>query len=148
MLEKELRKPINNWLLENHLEDAHECLLSGYCDVLGFRFYPRIGRRIPELETVIGIELKLKDIGGVLSQARNNQYFVNASYAAMPENICKRMRQSTKEKFRIDGIGLISVNIDLNKTKIIIPAIYKSNENIHRKKRALWRWHLKNKKAA
>jgi hypothetical protein len=143
MLEKELRKPIEHWLLTGGYDVVHEpYLCGGYCDIAGCKFTEQIGKKKPFLYYLIAIELKISDIPKVISQARCNLTVANESYAAMPGYICDRMRNDTFNKFKVDGIGLISVS---NKIEIIVPA--KKNlrlrDNLYRR-RITYKDYIKN----
>ena len=120
--ERDMRPMIDDWLRDRDFVPAHECLLSAYVeyvDVLGIRFCPRVGRAIPELDMLVAVELKLNDIAGVLRQSRSNRHYVHFAYAAMPEDRCKRMREKTRDKFRVAGIGLLAIGEEVSET---IPA--------------------------
>ena len=88
----------------------HECMLVGWCDVLGVQFAPRVGRPIPAVRRAIAVELKLKKIAEVIAQASANRYAVHESWAAMPAALCDRMRPDTLAKFEKAGVGLLQVD--------------------------------------
>lgn len=94
-------------------------MISGYVDLASCKWAERIGRRIPPMIEITTVELKINDIIGVLRQARNNSYFVDYSYAAMPLKKCLKMRMKTLEKFKKMGIGLLGIN---DSVKVIIAA--------------------------
>lgn len=144
MVENDMRKSVVDWLANQVYEDAHECMVGGYCDVIGFRFAPRETRVIPPLKAVIAIELKMNNVAAVVWQCRGNQRHVNASYAAMPRKRCDRMRQTTREKFTVHGIGLLAV--DGEDVLIEIPAVWVNDGREQNYKRTWWRWHLRNTK--
>lgn len=132
-----MRPIVEKWLCDNGFGVAHEILISGYCDLAGFRFARRTSHRIPELLTVVTVELKVNDIRGVMTQAKSNQYFVRSSYAAMPLDKCKRMRSKTISRFRKMGIGLLGVDDEVN---VIVEPQCDSNKDIKWMTRKLWRW--------
>lgn len=134
MTEKQMRPIVEAWLEEQGWDVAHEIMLGGYCDLVGFRFGERQGRRMPPLLRAIAVELKITDVGGVFDQAQSNQRFVHESFAAMPDSRIERMRPETIRKFKLWGIGLLAVNADV---KIIHPAISKLWYEILQRK--LWR---------
>jgi len=143
MKEREMRPVVDAWLRRAGYEVGHELLFSDYCDVVGFRFAPRTGRRIPPLLDVVIVELKLNKIGSVLSQAKSNQYFVPKSYAAMPRSRCQRMTKRTIQKFVEQGVGLLAVERSVD---IVVPAERNSacfwirdTEYAERLRRKLWR---------
>ncbi len=144
MVEADMRFPIVDWLNQQGYEDAHECQMGGYCDVIGFRFARRTNRRIPQLLTVIAIELKMSNVAQVVGQAIGNLYYSNASYAAMPQERCNKMRETTKRQFLDNGIGLLSV--DRNIVKVLIAPKYMNDGREQNYKRTWWRWHLKHSK--
>ncbi len=120
MLEKELRKPIQQWLFTGGFDVVHEVYLcGGYCDIVGCKFTPRYDRKKPFLYYLIAIELKLNDVSGVIGQAKNNLQVANESYAAMHFSRCEKLSKYSLNKFRLAGIGLISV---CENVEIIIPA--------------------------
>jgi len=140
MTEKEMRPIVEKWLRDNYYVVAHEILIAGYCDLAGFRFAPRISRRIPELLTVITVELKISDIVWVLRQATANQYHVNSSYVAMPREKCTRMRKQTVDRFRQQGIGLLAVDDNI---EVVVEAVENTTKSIKWMTRKLWRWQRK-----
>jgi hypothetical protein len=112
MVENDMRPAVVAWLRARGCEIAHEIQYFGYCDVTGIIYAPRTSRRIPKAERVIAVELKLRDISGVLAQAVSNKHFVDESYAAMPAAVCARMRDKSKGHFAAEGVGLLSVDGD------------------------------------
>ncbi len=143
--EKDLRPIVEVWLQEQNYYVAHEVMLSGYVDLTGCKWAPRIGRRIPPIIRIMAVELKISDIKGVLIQARNNCYFTDYSYAAMPLEKCQSMRLKTLKRFEDIGVGLLGVN---NNVEIIIPAkrndIKRYSPSICRR---LWNFKLRHKVA-
>ena len=107
--EKEMREPVAKWLEHRGLEAGYELMVSGYADMLGFEFAERIGRPIPNLMRVVVIELKLRDVRGVIRQAVTNKYHIEESWTAMPEDFCLRMDGPTLDLFIEAGVGLLSV---------------------------------------
>ena len=112
MVENDMRPSVVGWLNRNGYYDAHECLIGGYCDVIGCLWDERVGRSIPQLLETIAVELKMRKISEVISQAKGNHYHINLSYCAMPAGFVARMRPQSKKKFRDAGVGLLSVSID------------------------------------
>ena len=145
MTEKELRPTVEAWLQEQGYYVAHEVMLSGYCDLTGCKWAERVGRRIPPMIEIMAVELKIKDIRGVLYQAKNNKWFVDYSYAAMPLQKCKIMKPKTLQLFKNIGVGLLGIGVDV---KIIIAAqkndISHYSPNICRR---LWNFKLRHKVA-
>jgi len=140
MLEKDLRNPVIDWLAFRGMHAVHEAIFcNAYCDLIGFRFAPRTNRRIPRLEWVVAVELKLARIGEVIRQAENNRQQVNASYAAMPDDRCQRMTRKSIRKFTSAGVGLLGVdgNTVLSYISPIVALDGREQANIHR----WWRWH-------
>ena len=82
--EKLMRPIVVDWLQTEGYYVAHEVMLSGYCDLIGCLWSKHIGRKIPQMLEIMAIELKIKDVKGVLKQAENNCYFADYSYIAMP----------------------------------------------------------------
>jgi hypothetical protein len=144
MVENDMRKPIVDWLAADGMEDAHECLLAGYCDVIGFRFHPRTGRPVPPLDCAVAVELKMSNVRQVIMQARWNRPYVNASFAAMPRDRCDRMRPDTLDKFRHAEVGLLAV--EAGQVDVVIPAAWENDGRAARRAKTWWRWHLRNLK--
>lgn len=110
MTEKQLRPIVETFLQDTWgLYVAHEVMLCGYCDIIGCRWAERVGRRKPKMLQIVAVELKIKDIVGVLSQAKGNCHVADYSYAAMPLDFYCRMRKTSVQKFRDAGVGLIGV---------------------------------------
>jgi len=111
--ESDMLPAVNAWLAERGCAVLHESMTvgwTGHCDAIGVRFVERIGRRIPPLDLVVAVELKLVDVAGVIRQARTNLSVAHESYAAMPRVRCREMLAATEDKFRQAGVGLLSVN--------------------------------------
>jgi len=144
MTENDLRPKIVKWLHSIGYEDAHECYTFNYCDVVGFKFCNRKGRKIPELKSIVTIELKINDIKGVMSQCRSHRKKSNYVYAAMPDEKVEKMKYETIRKFQEQGIGLISVG---NWVKIRVESLSYLVE-LSKYKKILWRWHKNNLKKA
>ena len=145
MTEKDMRQPVVDWLHDHGFEDAHEVWTGAWCDIVGFRFAPRVGRPIPRLREVIAIELKVSNVSQVIFQARGNKLVVNASYAAMPFERCRRMRLTTRAQFAKNGIGLLSVTGGGTVRGEIEPTWVRDGRE-QRYKASWWRWHIKHEK--
>lgn len=144
MTEKTLRPVVAAWLQEQGYYVAHEAMLSdGYCDLTGCQWAERIGRRIPSMLKIVAVELKIRDICGVLGQAETNCRYADFSYAAMPLQKCESMRAATLRKFREKGVGLIGVSHCVN---IIVPA--RKNDICHNPHicRRLWNYKIRHKR--
>ncbi len=112
MVERDMRPAVDAWLRSRGMvETLWEAYLCQNADLVGVRFAPRVGRAIPPIEQCIVVELKMRDIAGVLRQAKRhrNGYPVE-SYAAMPSGFVARMRDASIERFRASGVGLLSVH--------------------------------------
>ena len=144
--EKEMKLPVTRWLNDRGFEVGYELMIAGYADVIGFDFAPRTSRKIPQLRRVVVVELKLRDIKGVIRQARTNKYFVGESWAAMPEDFCKRMKQEKYDKFVQEGIGLLSVNEEEVKVVIQPSGSYDFNNKRRWLQKKFWRVHRQNKR--
>ena len=97
-----------------------ECMVAGYCDVVACKWSERVGRRIPTLLDAIAIELKISNIASVISQSHWNLYHVNASYAAMPLEFCRKMKNKSLEAFKDKGVGLLGVDTEIREVTTII----------------------------
>lgn len=140
MLEKELKIPVVEWLKKQGYEVTQESGIFSNCDLIGFKFQQQNGRNVPELEYVIAIELKLKDIKGVLNQCRLHRHRANEVYAAMPVEVVQKFRFDTIQKFWDMGIGLLTVDVN-NQDVQIRHSSLKYLVDLQNKKRVLWRWH-------
>lgn len=135
-----MRPLVSDWVSQQTLRPVYETQLYHIADIVGVRFVPRIKREMPELERLVSVELKLFDITGVISQCRNNQYFTNASWAAMPDTTIARMRRGTLAQFTDNGIGLLAVG---DAVEIVIPAVEKEMPTCPRMqmfRRKFWRY--------
>lgn len=107
--EKWMRSQVCRWLVENGLTPIFEVYLCHTCDFVGVEFAEQTGRLIPAIKRSIAVELKLDDVAGVIKQSVLNQHRVATVYAAMPKGRVTKMRPETIDKFRLQGIGLLSV---------------------------------------
>lgn len=109
--EKEMRPIVEQWLKAHGYLVLHETLMgAGYCDLYGVIFYERRTRAIPNVYNAIAIELKINNVADVIRQATKNRYFSELSYAAMPDWRCEKMTVKSRNNFRRNQIGLLSVN--------------------------------------
>ena len=140
--EKGMRPIVEYWLQGRGYYVAHEVMVCGYCDLIGCLWKKRDGRRIPTMLEIMTVELKIKDIKGVLAQAVANCRYAEYSYAAMPIQKCESMRFTTKQRFEKRGVGLLSVSHCVE----IIVAPHK-NEIVHRQNicRRLWNFKIRHR---
>jgi hypothetical protein len=122
MLEKELRAPVIAWLEDLSFLTAVEFHIHHMADIVAGRYGPRTSRRKPTLERCVAVELKLEDVAGVIDQARSNRYQTHYSYCAMPEWRVAKMKARTLDKFRDEGLGLLSVDGDA--IQVLVAAKY------------------------
>ena len=108
--EKAMRPIVETWLQEEGYYVAHEVMLSGYCDLVGCKWAERVGRKIPSMLKIMAVELKIRDIRGALYQGKNNTWFADYSYVAMPLQKCEKMRQAKLQLFESVGVGLLGVS--------------------------------------
>ncbi len=142
MIENDMRPAIVNWLQRCGYYDAHECLIGDYCDVIGCMWSERIGRSKPNLLEMICVELKMRDIAGVIYQAKGNHYHCNLSYCAMPLDFCNRMRPKSIERFINAGVGLLSVDGTAVDIQLFSNYKNKSPDVVFRNR--LWNFKLRN----
>lgn len=141
MIENDMRPAIRNWLNRNGYYAAHECLVGGYCDVIGCKWSERIGRKPPDLLEMICIELKMKKTQEVIAQAKGNHWHCNMSFCAMPADFIKKMLPKSRRKFIDGGVGLLAVDGD--KVSVEIYPVYK-NEMPHEVfRKRLWAFKLR-----
>ena len=141
-IENDMREHVVEWLMSLGMECAHESMVTccGYCDVIGFEFCTQVTRRIPRLNQVVSVELKLRDVTRVIYQAKINQPASTSSYAAMPQEFCDRMKTPTCQRFIDAGIGLLGVG---NRCRIMISAKWNPQADIQANQKKWWRWHKK-----
>jgi hypothetical protein len=135
-IESQLRPLVCEWLKANGYDVAHECWHFNFCDVVGYRFAERTSRRIPALEAVVCVELKIRDFAGVLSQCRCHRSRACEVYAAMPRHILDKTRPETRFRFADQGIGLLSVD---DKVTVKIQSLKYVGE-FEFARTALWAW--------
>jgi len=143
--EKEMKQSVTQWLHERGFEVGYELQISGFADVIGFKFGHRTGRAIPNLLQAV-VELKLRDIKGVIRQAVSNKYNIGESWAAMPEDFCKDMKDNHKAEFTNNGIGLLSAG---DEVKVLIQPTGSLAYNIiagNWLREKFWRVHKQNEK--
>ena len=134
--EKQMTPIVDNWVRARGFVPLHERCVAGYVDIIGVQFYPRQGRSIPPIKDAIAIELKIRDIKGVLKQCINNRNAGFWSYAAFPLDTVVTFRRDTLVRFAIDGIGLLSVR---NEVVEVLPPTDRGPEICDSVYRALWR---------
>jgi hypothetical protein len=107
----DLRPVVESWIeAQGMMPLAERMFISGYCDLVGVRYKPRVGRAISGIEKFVTVELKINDVAGVIRQAQCHLRRAHASYAAMPEARIEKMRPATLDKFRAVGVGLLCVS--------------------------------------
>jgi len=137
VIEKDIEPAVRSWLKGRNLMIAHEVMMGGYCDLVGFRFGSRPGRRIPSLDLIVAVELKIRDIAGALYQARTNRS-AHESWVAMPAEKCYKMRQASVHSFIDEGIGLLSVDGDA--VRVCVEPEFRPDAGSVRLRTNLWRW--------
>ena len=143
--EKALRPVVEAWFQKHGYYVAHEVMLAGgYCDLTGCKWEERIGRRIPKMQEIVAVELKINDVRGVLYQAENNKYVADTSYAAMPINKCARLKLKTLHLFESIGVGLLGVS-SLRGVVIIVPALKNVISHNPNTCRRLWNFKIRHK---
>lgn len=110
--EFDLRDPVCQWLVDRGFWPEVEFGFNwGIADIVAGKFGPRPApRKIPPVESVMTIELKLHDVAGVLAQCLNHRWHSELIYAAMPVDRYRKFRRQTKDKFADSGIGLLTVD--------------------------------------
>lgn len=135
--ESEMRDSVADWLRSRGCAVAIEFFIYHMVDALGVIFGDRPSeRRIPPIQELYAVELKLFDIAGVIQQAKSNRHAVDWSFAAMPRSVVNRMREDTRRKFRLNGVGLLSVG---ETVEIVIDAERGSRSALKRIHRNSWR---------
>lgn len=131
--EGKLKPAVVAWLLSRNMTPVFE---AWRCDVVGVQFSPKPLKGKPALIQAIGIELKLHDAGGVLSQAVHNKYRFPFSWVAMPIERARRMKSETLGKFFNEGIGFLVVDGD--KCDVVFEATRTKCLDIERLRNNLW----------
>jgi hypothetical protein len=134
---KDLMPVVVKWMISLGYYPVFECLLGGYCDLIACKWAERTGKSVPKLLDAIAIELKIKDIEGLRYQALGNSYHINISYAAMPIKVCKSFSTQMIEKFKMDGLGLLGVDVEKQTVEVVIEAVKKNKLHTAAEKR-IW----------
>ena len=138
MFERDLKDPVARWLVQRGFQVTCEFrVANAYCDLYAVRFAPREGRRIPDAQYGIAVELKVADIGGVLKQASRNKWEASQSYAVMPAGICDRMKPTTRRLFVAEGAGLLRVDGD--EVRLLVQPTFAYGKINAKLSRKLWR---------
>lgn len=110
--ETQMEEPVKQWM-ENYGYIVHRqsSLPSGFVpDLLGYSV---------DFESFMAIELKLDRFKDALMQAELYRNFCHFSYIAHPADRANRIFQKQQEVLIKSGIGLLSVDDDVN---VIVPA--------------------------
>jgi hypothetical protein len=99
-----MRRPAARWLLSRGYSPVLECQSLRNCDLVGVKFEQHPIR----LVEMISLELKRKDVAGVLSQCRSHLHFATETWAGLPLAIGRR----NAEKFASIGIGVLGFDGD------------------------------------
>lgn len=119
MKEREMRPAVMEWCIaQSHVPVCEVFVWTHTADIVAAKYAERVGRRVPPLESLIGIELKLNDIPGVIKQCVNLHRHTNQVYAAMPASRVKKMKQRTLDQFLQARVGLLAVR--KTQVKVII----------------------------
>jgi hypothetical protein len=139
-LEFEMRLPVARWLLSRGLSPVCEVQCLGNCDLVGVRFEEKPVR----LVEMVAVELKMRDIAGVIRQcSMHAACCVSEVWAAMLPDVAARNRT----RFVNAGIGLLSVTkagVD-----VLAPAPRKADcdlspwKNAMRRRRNEHEWRMK-----
>ena len=137
-IENDMRPAVVKWIRNSgYVCDGRECLLGWYCDVVGWKFAPRNGRRIPELRSLVAVELKLSRISEAVDQASVYRGYATETWVAMPERTCERMTEKSRAKFHEHGCGLLSVSDTGEVVEAIAPRAGHVPRDMWRKQKAL-----------
>lgn len=137
--ESDMREPVKAWLMDRGYLPAVEFWLTnaGITDIVAGAYAARVGRKIPTLQQVVAVELKLSDVAGVISQATMNRHRCDWSYAAMPIERVEKMRNRTLDKFAEVGVGLLAVGNEI--VERIVPRQGNGLPIERREVKQLWR---------
>ncbi len=120
--EIDMRQPVCDWLRSRGFLPAVEFFLWHTADIVAGRYGERpAARRKPPLLQTVAVELKIRDVAGVIGQAGSNADLTDQSFCAMPAARCAKMRPGTAERFRVAGVGLLSVGDEIR--EIIEPSV-------------------------
>lgn len=139
MKEFDLRKPVCRWLLERGLSPVLECQSLNNCDVVGVKFI----ERPLQLVEMVAVELKLKDLAGVLRQCERNDYHSTETWAAMPLEFARKHRESFVQR----GYGLVGINGE-SCVELVQPIRHEARnltrwKSAMRRRRDEWKWRIK-----
>ena len=112
MTERDMFPTVKRWLEWQGMHVLWESVIFSNADVVGVRFANQVGREVPRLLRVVVVELKIRDIAGVIRQSAHHREHPVESYAAMPDAIVCKMRKATVNRFRREGVGLLAVDPD------------------------------------
>ena len=101
MREFDLRKPVCLWLDSLGYTPLLECWSCNQCDIVGVKFGDKV------LTDVVCVELKLRDVAGVVRQLDSHVFRSRLTYAAFPAAIAGRVADG---HFRATSHGLLSVD--------------------------------------
>ncbi len=73
----------------------------------GFR---RVIKWLPLHQDIVTVELKLRDISGVIHQASSNCTMSTESYIGLPASVCNRLRDKRLTEISDKGLGLLLVS--------------------------------------
>jgi len=141
MRERDMRPAVMDWCYCRGWSPVCEVYVKSHtADMISVAYGGQEGRLIPEVKTLVGIELKLRDITGVIRQCESLKWWCHAVYAAMPKEFVDRMKPETPTKFKSLGIGLLSVDgnqvsVEVNPSRPCYPA----TEHVETLRRRLWR---------
>ncbi len=83
---------------------------SGFLRLTARGNVQRLNGWVPLQKHIIAVELKLKRVEEVLSQARQNTEFVDYSYAALPMPVARNILLRKLHQFTEAGVGLLGVS--------------------------------------
>ena len=103
-----MRPVVFDWCKANGLIPVCEVNVKSHmADMIAVDYHPRIGKKVPTVRELVGIELKLSDVKGVLHQCSNLKSWCHRVYAVMPRTKCLKLKPDSLTEFTKLGIGLL-----------------------------------------
>lgn len=118
--EFDLRKPVIEFFERKGYICLVECYLcGGFCDIVALKYFERVGRKIPDIKFLLAVELKISNIASVVRQAEKNIYRSNASFIAIPKERFMKLRESSLNRIKNLGLGVITIDGNSVKVKVL-----------------------------
>ena len=145
MKEREMRPAVMDWCKLQGLIPVCEVFVGSHtADIVAVQFEERVGRRVPKVKLLVGIELKLTDYTGVTRQCVDLSKWCHMVHAVIPEVNIRKMQAKVLDRFVENKIGLLpftsegSIGVSpINSAELGCPVI--KGARMDRFERNLWR---------